>query len=84
MIHRHVTVPNGTRVKDLPLAAIVDILDRGDLADWQPLAIEIARDPTGQLAETVLRLVDAYPMYGTSRLWRLWIEHRGAQDPDQY
>jgi hypothetical protein len=77
--HRHVAYPSGTPPERLPSAVIVDILDRGDLDSWQPIAAAIARDPLGALAERVLRLVDAYPMYGTSRLWRAWIEWRRAR-----
>lgn len=75
MIHRHLDYPTGTPVDELPVAAVVDILDRGDLDDWQPLAAEIARDPHGGFADRVAELVDRYPMYGTSPLWRGFI-HR--------
>lgn len=74
MIHRHLDIPEGTPVHDLPLAALVDLLDRGDLDDWRPLARAVAADPFGVVAERVLKLIDAYPMYGTSVLWRAWIE----------
>jgi DNA-binding Xre family transcriptional regulator len=76
MKHRHLDVAPGTPAEELPAAAVADLLERGDLSDWQPLAAAIASDPDGNLAERVLRLVDAYPMYGTSALWRSWIEHR--------
>ena len=74
MIHRHLQVPPDTPVEDLPAAAIVDALERGDLDAWQPIAAAIARNPSGPLAEKVMRLVGAYPMYGTSPLWRSWID----------
>ena len=73
MIHRHLEVPEGTPVEELGLAAIDDLLDRGDLADWAPLARAGAADPYGSVAESVIRLCDAHPMYGTSELWRSWI-----------
>lgn len=76
MRHRHLSYPTGTHVSDLGPAAIDDLLDRGDLASWQPLARDIARDPWGKAADTVLRLCDAHPMYGTSSLWRTWIARR--------
>jgi DNA-binding Xre family transcriptional regulator len=79
VIHRHVQVRPGTPAEELPSAAIVDLLGRGDLDDWQPIADAIARDPKGELAEKVVRLVDAYPMYGTSPLWRSWIDRRRAR-----
>ncbi len=74
MIHRHLDVAPGAPVEELPLAAIHDLLDRGDLDDWRPLLRHIERDPDGELTRAVARLVDAYPMYGTSPLFRAWIE----------
>ncbi|MGQ0678690.1 MAG: helix-turn-helix domain-containing protein [Actinomycetota bacterium] len=73
MIHRHLDVPEDTRVEDLGLAALDNLLDRGDLADWRPMAQAVAADPFGQLAESLIRLCNAHPMYGTSTLWKSWI-----------
>ena len=56
------------------MAAIVDLLDRGDLEDLRPLARAIVRDPHGELAQRVAILIDAYPMYGASPLWRAFLE----------
>lgn len=75
MKHRHLTYAHGKAVEDLPAAAILDILDRGDLADWKPLAVAIGRDPHGTFAERVADLLEAHPMYGTTALWRAWITH---------
>ena len=74
MIHRHSEVPADLPAEELPLVAIADILERGDLEDWQPLARAVRRDPFGGLATAVTRLIDAYPRYGTSPLWRAWID----------
>ena len=90
MKHRHLDVAPGTPAEELPAAAVADLLERGDLHDWQPIAAAIAEEPEGRLAQRVLELVDAYPMYGTSALWRAWVEHRrdlkgalrGAQEPN--
>jgi Helix-turn-helix len=79
--HRHLEYPDATTPEHLPSAAIVDLLERGDLDDWQPLAAAIARDPHGALAARVARLVDAYPMYGTSQLWRAYLERARARQP---
>lgn len=79
MIHRHLDYPTGTPIDALPSAAIVDILERGDLQDWRPLADAIARSPRGPLATRVLDLVSVYPMYGTSPLWRAWIDRCRAR-----
>ena len=65
MIHRHCEVPPDLPAEELPLVAIADLLERGDLQDWQPLARAIRRDPWGELAAAVTRLIDAYPRYGT-------------------
>ena len=66
MIHRHLEIRWGAPAEELPSVAIVDILERGDLAAWQPIAAAVAREPFGSFAERVVRLVDAQPMYGLS------------------
>ncbi len=78
MIHRHLEYPAGTPPEQLSSAALVDILDRGDLSDWQPLAAAITRNPQGELAGRLAKLMDTYPMYGTSPLWRAFLERRTA------
>jgi hypothetical protein len=83
-MHRHLDVPAGTPVAKLPVAALHDLLDRGDLEDWRPILVAIEREPRGEVASRVARLVDAYPMYGTSPLLRTWIErcrHRAGSGP---
>ncbi len=78
MNHRHLRIPAHTPAEELPSAALVDVLERGDLDDWRPIAAAIARKPFGELADRILELVDAHPMYGTSALWRAWIHRRRA------
>jgi hypothetical protein len=73
MIHRHLDYPEDTPPDRLGPAAIDDLLDRGDLDDWAPLARAVAAEPWGSVAETILRLCAAHPMYGTSRLWPAYI-----------
>lgn len=73
---RHLDYPPATPVTGLGPAALDALLERGDLESWTPLARAIAEDPWGATAETVLRLCEAHPMYGTSPLWRAWIERR--------
>lgn len=80
MIHRHVHYEPGTRVEDLPSAAIVDLLERGDLDRWRPIAAAVAEDPSGAFAGRVERLLDAFPMYGTSSLWRCWLDRLRARE----
>ena len=79
MNHRHLGYPAGTPVEEWPVAALHDVLERGDLGDWKPIAMAVARDPNGSLAARVLEIVNAYPMYGTSALWRTWIDRRRAR-----
>ena len=82
MRHRHLEIPSSTNVEDLRLEALDDLLDRGDLGDWEPLLHAVARDPWGPVSERILRLVDRHPMQGTSTLWRSWIEtRRAAKEP---
>ncbi len=79
MRHRHLNYPASTRPVDLPSAAIVDLLDRGDLGDWLPLLQAVVAEPSGPLAERIAALVDAFPMYGTSALWRAWLNRLEPQ-----
>jgi len=78
MRHRHLAVDPDAPVSALGSAALDDLLDRGDLDDWTPILREIRRDPGGELAERVLKLAEDHPMYGTSALWRGWIENQRA------
>ncbi|MGH9062556.1 MAG: hypothetical protein ACRD0L_01010, partial [Acidimicrobiales bacterium] len=67
MLGRNLEPPPGSgRVEELGLAAIDDLLERGDLADWAPVARAVRADPTGGLADAVLGLCRTHLMYGTS------------------
>ena len=79
MRHRHLEIANGTPVAELGLEAIDDMLDRGDLSDWQPLLQAVRRDPRGPVSDRILHLVERHPMHGTSSLWRSWIEALKAE-----
>lgn len=74
MKHRHLDYDPTAPLEAWPAAALVDLLERGDLDDWRPLAAAVTRDPDGPLAERLARLVDVYPMYGTSPLWRAFLQ----------
>lgn len=80
MRHRHLAVDPGTSAGELGPAALDDILDRGDLDDWAPLLEEIERDPFGPVSDRILQLAERHPMYGTSILWRSWIDDRRARE----
>ena len=73
---RHLDYPVNAEVTRLGPAAIDALLERGDLDSWVPLLRVVAGDPFGPLADTILRISDAHPMYGTSTLWRDWIARR--------
>jgi len=66
-------------VDERPLAAIVDLLERGDLDDWRPVAAAVAKDPYGPFAKRVLGIVESTAMYGTAPLWRAWIDRCRAR-----
>ncbi len=72
-VHRHLDLVDRLAPDELPLDALDDLLDRGDLAEWAPIAAAIRRDPSGPLADRVLQLADAHEMYGTSALWRRFV-----------
>lgn len=73
MIHRHLDYDPHTPVTALGLAALDDLLDRGDLGDWTPLARAVAAEPDGDLARAIEALCTSHAMYGTSSLWLRWI-----------
>jgi DNA-binding XRE family transcriptional regulator len=73
---RHLDYAPDTPVVALGPAGLDALLERGDLDAWAPLARAVAHDPWGSTADAVLRLCGAHPMYGTSVLWRTWIERR--------
>ncbi|HVB27647.1 MAG TPA: hypothetical protein VNE21_07030 [Mycobacteriales bacterium] len=76
MRQRALDYPGGTPVERLGPAALVNVVTRGDLADWAPLLHEVAADPHGQLAETLLALCRALDGDDAAALWRLWIDRR--------
>ena len=81
MIHRHLDYAVEVPIEERGLMALDDVLDRGDLGDWRPIARAIATDPWGRMALDVLHLCDAHPMYGTSCLWRAYVASRRAAPP---
>ena len=74
MLRRHLDVPAGTPVHEFGPALVDDLLERGDLDHWGPIAREIRADPFGHLAQLVLDVCASNPQYGTSVLWTTWID----------
>lgn len=74
MKHRHV-IPDFA-----PNTALVeDILDRGTVRDWRQLADEVRRDPNGPYARAVARVVAGVHIYGTTILWKDFLERCQAK-----
>lgn len=73
MRHRHLDWTDDVPVAERGPAALDEALERGDLADWAPLARAVAADPRGALADRILGLVEANPQYGSAPLWRTWL-----------
>ncbi len=78
---RHLDYPDRFPVERLGAAGIDALLDRGDLDAWASLASAVRADPHGALADTIMRLCAAHPMYGTSALWTTWIDQLRARPP---
>jgi hypothetical protein len=79
VIHRHLDYPADIPPERLGPAAVDDLLERGDLDEWAPLARAVASEPWGPLAQIVVRLCEAHPMYGTSPLWRAFVANCQAR-----
>jgi hypothetical protein len=72
MKHRHLTH------EELTPAAIEDILDRGRMADWEPLVTAIQADPYGAIAEKTQELCER-PLCGSPVFRRVIAAARKAQ-----
>ncbi len=67
MQHRHLTGTDSTS-----LAALDDVLERGEVADWLWLRDLVASDRA--VARKVLHLCNRHRMYGTSNLWARYVQ----------
>lgn len=61
-------------VRTWPYEALVTVIDRGLVADWQPILTEIRRSPWGPVARRVERYVAYREADGVSTLFALAIE----------
>ncbi|PSR32882.1 MAG: hypothetical protein C7B46_12415 [Sulfobacillus benefaciens] len=78
MQHRHLVTEISSNT-----AVVADILERGTLADWRKLAREVCKDPQGPYARAVRRVVENTHFYGTTILWKDFLnqcqeENRGT------
>lgn len=64
MKHRHLTHESFT------LAAIDDIIERGQMVDWVDLIKEIEADPFGDIAEKTLKICEHHQVYGSTKYFQ--------------
>jgi hypothetical protein len=76
MRHRHI----GEGYEDT-VEAVEDILARGSVGDWRDLAAAVSADPRGGTARSLRVVLDHVPMYGTTILWRWFLEELDARTP---
>ncbi len=79
MLRRNLDYDQNVPITELGAAALDDLLERGDLESWVPLAQAVQSEPHGGLADTILRLCESHEMYGTSNMWITWIERLRRQ-----
>ena len=61
-------------VRTWPYEALVTVIDRGLVADWQPIFAEMRRSPWGKVARRVERYLSYREPDGAGTLFRLAIE----------
>ncbi len=69
MKHRHLVDGVG-----YTFVSIEDILDRGSPVDWVELRNAVRAAPFGNVAQMVFEVSKATQIYGTSNLWRKYVE----------
>ena len=73
MRHRALDYPPDTPVAELGLAALDEIIARGDLDDWGPVLRELRRDPRGVVATRIEQLLDRRPDDGSTAVWQAFL-----------
>ena len=68
MRHRHLSHQR------LTPAALDDLLENGNLADWQPVLARVRRDPYGLVAMRIAELLDARDYEERGALWRSYLD----------
>jgi hypothetical protein len=63
---RNLTTDPSDPVSDWPTEAVQAALERGDLADWHRLAVEIEREPWGRTARQVEEVLSHSRPYGVA------------------
>lgn len=63
---RNLTIDPSAPVAEWPTEAVQAALERGDLADWHRLAVEVERQPWGRTARTVEEVLSYSRPYGVA------------------
>lgn len=79
---RNVDASPSDDVRTWPYEALVTVIDRGLVPDWQPIFAELRRSPWGKVARRVERYLSYRDHDGVSVLFSLAIE-RARSDADR-
>jgi DNA-binding transcriptional regulator YiaG len=63
---RNLTITPGAPVSEWPTEAVQTALERGDLADWHRIVVEIGADPWGKTARQVEEVLSHSRPYGVA------------------
>lgn len=66
-------------VRTWPYEALVAVIDRGLVPDWQPIFAELRRSPWGRVARRVERYLSYRESGAASTLFHLAVEHARTQ-----
>lgn len=73
MDHRHLNPGYEDSVE-----AVEDVLERGTVDDWRALAARIRQDPDGRAARALRVVLKNRYFYGTTAIWRRFLERLEA------
>ena len=76
---RNVDASPADDVRTWPYEALVAVIDRGLVPDWQPIFAELRRSPWGRVARRVERYLSYREPGATSTLFALAVEHARAK-----
>jgi len=66
---------------DRTVEGVEDILARGSVADWRALAEDVRAQPGGPAGRALRTVLQHTSMYGTTRLWRWFLDAVEAKGP---
>ena len=76
---RNVDASPDDDVRTWPYEALVTVIDRGLVPDWQPIFAELRRSPWGRVARRVERYLSYREPGATGTFFALAVEHARAQ-----